>query len=87
MTNVLVCANLCFAFKTFGRYTQKGIHKMRKTVPFKIVLLFTIFIMLLTGCKARDQKSANQNVESGIAEKSTEKYFCHGYLYDGYCLW
>ena len=48
MTNALVYANLCFAFETFGRYTQKGIHKMRKTVPFKIVLLFTIFIMLLT---------------------------------------
>ena len=50
MTNALVYANLCFVFETFGRYTQKGIHKMRKTVPFKIVLLFTIFIMLLTGC-------------------------------------
>ena len=71
MTNALVCANLCFAFETFGRYTQKGIHKMRKTVPFKIVLLFTIFIMLLTGCKARDQKSADQNVES--ADKQQEE--------------
>lgn len=71
MTNALVCANLCFVFETFGRYTQKGIHKMRKTVPFKIVLLFTIFIMLLTGCKARDQKSADQNVES--ADKQQEE--------------
>ena len=44
---------------------------MRKTVPFKIVLLFTIFIMLLTGCKARDQKSADQNVES--ADKQQEE--------------
>ena len=98
MTNVLVCANLCFAFKTFGRYTQKGIHKMRKTVPFKIVLLFTIFIMLLTGCKARDQKSADQNVESAdkqqeetsldtASQKSAEKCFCDGYLYDGVRIW
>lgn len=72
MTNALACANLCFAFETFDRYTQKGIHKMRKTVPFKIVLLFTIlFIMLLTGCKARDQKSADQNVES--ADKQQEE--------------
>ena len=44
---------------------------MRKTVPFKIVLLFTIFIMLLTGCKARDQKSPDQNVES--ADKQQEE--------------
>ena len=72
MTNALAYANLCFAFKTFDRYTQKGIRKMRKTVPFKIVLLFTIlFIMLLTGCKARDQKSADQNVES--ADKQQEE--------------
>ena len=33
MTNALAYANLCFAFKTFDRYTQKGIRKMRKTVP------------------------------------------------------